>query len=711
MLGKLRAFWGDTFLDTPGLGDSFLSDTCLVAGLLMLLSVASASAAPPTPMQEIIVTANLRQDKTMETPDSVTVITEDMLNARGAQHFEDLLQSIVNLNYAGGSNRARFFQIRGIGERSQFINPINPSVGVLIDEVDFSGAAAIATLMDVRQIEVLRGPQGTRYGANALAGLINISTNDPVDEFALSIKASTGTYNTDTLGIMLNTPISARLQGRLVAEAHSSDGYMENDFLNLRDTNGRDELTLRGKFAWQVNDRWDINLSLARVDIDNGYDAFSLNNSRHTLSDEPGYDIQETDYLSLKSQWRLEQVHVEALLNTAESVIDYGYDEDWTYTGIHPDGYTAKDEYLRQRETLSAELRFLSTETSSILGGTTDWVLGIYLLQSDENLRRKYTYLDADFVSDYDFDTRAVFAQLDTQLSSSMLLRAGIRFEQRGSDYQDSEAVVFSPDDALWGGQLVFEYLLSASSLAYASIARGYKAGGFNIDGSLEPSRRRFDQEYLIEYQLGIKSLVAEDRVQLQLALFHDDRREQQVKSSAVIPRDDGSTQFIEFFGNAAEGTNKGLELEVDWKMSENFQLAANLGWLDARFDKFINKVGDDLSGRDQAHAPRYLYHLRLGWQAGGWSASLSADAKDDFYFSDGHAVKSAAYILYNASLSYETRTMKLTLWGRNLTNEDYLIRGFNFGNDPAKGYAQDAYFQFGEPRVAGIKLVFDIGK
>ena len=711
MLGKLRAFWGDTFLDTPGLGDSFLSDTCLVAGLLMLLSVASASAAQPTPMQEIIVTANLRQDKTMETPDSVTVITEDMLNARGAQHFEDLLQSIVNLNYAGGSNRARFFQIRGIGERSQFINPINPSVGVLIDEVDFSGAAAIATLMDVRQIEVLRGPQGTRYGANALAGLINISTNDPVDEFALSIKASTGTYNTDTLGIMLNTPISARLQGRLVAEAHSSDGYIENDFLNLRDTNGRDELTLRGKFAWQVNDRWDINLSLARVDIDNGYDAFSLNNSRHTLSDEPGYDIQETDYLSLKSQWRLEQVHVEALLNTAESVIDYGYDEDWTYTGIHPDGYTAKDEYLRQRETLSAELRFLSTETSSILGGTTDWVLGIYLLQSDENLRRKYTYLDADFVSDYDFDTRAVFAQLDTQLSSSMLLRAGIRFEQRGSDYQDSEAVVFSPDDALWGGQLVFEYLLSASSLAYASIARGYKAGGFNIDGSLEPSRRRFDQEYLIEYQLGIKSLVAEDRVQLQLALFHDDRREQQVKSSAVIPRDDGSTQFIEFFGNAAEGTNKGLELEVDWKMSENFQLAANLGWLDARFDKFINKVGDDLSGRDQAHAPRYLYHLRLGWQAGGWSASLSADAKDDFYFSDGHAVKSAAYILYNASLSYETRTMKLTLWGRNLTNEDYLIRGFNFGNDPAKGYAQDAYFQFGEPRVAGIKLVFDIGK
>ena len=705
-MGKLRGFLGDAWLVT-----SMLVTGVSVAGLLMLVSVASASATQPTPMQEIIVTANLRQDKSMETPDSVTVITEDIIDARGAQHFEDLLHSIANVNYAGGSNRARFFQIRGIGERSQFINPISPSVGVLIDEVDFSGAAAIATLMDVRQIEVLRGPQGTRYGANALAGLINISTNDPVDEFALSIKASAGTYNTDALGIMLNTPISERLQGRLVAEVHTSDGYMENDFLDQRDTNGRDELTLRGKFAWQVNDYWDIKLSLARVDIDNGYDAFSLNNSRHTLSDEPGYDIQETDYLSLKSQWRLGQVHLVALFNTAESVIDYGYDEDWTYTGIHPDGYSATDEYLRERETLSAELRFLSTETSSIFGGTTDWVLGIYLLQSDENLRRKYTYLDADFVSDYDFDTRAVFAQLDTQLSSNMMLRAGIRFEQRGSDYQDSEAVVFSPDDSLWGGQLVFEYLLSDSSLAYGSIARGYKAGGFNIDGSLEPSRRRFAQEYLIEYQVGIKSLVFNDRVQLQLALFYDDRRDQQVKSSAVIARDDGSTQFIEFFGNAAEGTNKGIELEAGWKLSENFQLAANLGWLDARFDKFINRVGDDLSGRDQAHAPRYMYHLRLDWQDGGWSASLSADAKDDFYFSDGHAIKSAAYILYNASLSYETSKMKLTLWGRNLTDEDYFVRGFNFGNDPAKGYVQDTYFQFGEPRVAGIKLEFDVHK
>ena len=93
-------------------------------------------------------------------------------------------------SFAGGSGRARFFQIRGIGERSQFGDPLNHSVGILIDNVDFSGAGTAATLFDVEQVEILRGPQGTRYGANALAGLINIKTKGPEREFGGHLRAS-----------------------------------------------------------------------------------------------------------------------------------------------------------------------------------------------------------------------------------------------------------------------------------------------------------------------------------------------------------------------------------------------------------------------------------------------------------------------------------------------------------------------------------------
>ena len=172
---------------------------------------------------------------------------------------------------------------------------------------------------------------------------------------------------------MFNAPLTENFQTRLVIESHESDGYIENDFLDRDDTNGRDEMTIRGKLKWQVRDDWSLHLTVASIDIDNGYDAFSLDNTRHTLSDEPGFDRQDSTYFSLKSHWQLDNMDVEVLLNQADSDLDYGYDEDWSYTGIHPWGYTSTDHYLRERETSSAEIRLLSNESSKIFGNSTDW--------------------------------------------------------------------------------------------------------------------------------------------------------------------------------------------------------------------------------------------------------------------------------------------------------------------------------------------------
>ncbi len=657
-------------------------------------------------IEEVVVTANLRGDTAMQTADSVTVVTEAEIRARAAQHFEDIILTIPNVNYASGSNRARFFQIRGIGERSQFGSPINPSVGFLIDDVDFSGAGTIATLMDVKQVEVLRGPQGTRYGANALGGLINVITNDPNESRSLSLKLSTAEYGATSLGLIANSPVGERLQARLVAESHESDGYIDNEHLNRDDTNGRDELTLRGKLSWQPRDDWSVNFTLANIDIDNGYDAFSLDNVRKTLSGEPGFDRQESVYLSLKSVWQLDGIQVEALLNRANSDLAYGYDEDWVYDGFHPNGYSSTDHYFRERDTTSMEIRFLSNRGGQLFAGSTDWVAGLYLLSSDESLKREYTFLQSSFLSDYDFDTLAVFVQLDTALSEKLNLGIGARLEEREADYNDSEQVTFSPDYSLWGGKVSLEYMIYENTLGYVSVSRGYKAGGFNTDGTLDADLREFDEEYLVEYELGLKARLNNGRSALQIALFRDDRRDQQVKSSLLRPRPDGSTDFVDFLGNAAKGTNRGIEVDVNWGISDTLRMTANAGWLVARFDSFINEFGEDLGGRDQAHAPRYMFNVSFHYEQGPWSASVSTNGKDEFFFSDRHAVKSENFTLYNASLSYEIRGWKLTLWGRNLTNEDYHVRGFgSFGNDPRKDYATEPYYQSGEPRVSGVTL------
>src|ERR1700691_2148902 len=159
----------------------------LCYGLLTayVLSVRPAAGAGDT-LDEIVVTATLRSTSAAELPQSVTVLDGDPLRTAGVQHFEDVLGLVPDLNWAAGTSRPRFFQLRGIGEVEQYQGAPNPSAGFLIDDIDFSGVGMPATLFDTQQIEVLRGPQGTAYGANALAGLISVRTVDPGKEFELN---------------------------------------------------------------------------------------------------------------------------------------------------------------------------------------------------------------------------------------------------------------------------------------------------------------------------------------------------------------------------------------------------------------------------------------------------------------------------------------------------------------------------------------------
>jgi len=688
-----------------------MSNVCYKPAITLLLSaflsftVGLAAAAENT-IEEIVVTADFRARSELDMATSVTVMTEAAIKSRSAQHFEELANAIPNVNYASGSNRARFFQIRGIGERSQFVAPINPSVGFLVDNVDFSGAATIATMMDVKQVEVLRGPQGTRYGANALAGLINVKTHDPEDQFAASLKLGAADYNTQTITAMVTGPMTETVSARLAVGSHRSDGYYENLFLRTKRNNAQDEQSIRGKLSAEISANWQLDLSLSHVDIDNGYDSFTLDNSRTTLSDEPGQDQQESLALAIDSSWQLDSFDLKLIVGLADSDMEYGYDEDWTFAGIHPDGYMSRDNYIRNRETQSLELRFLSNDSSRLFSDSTDWLFGVYTLKSSESLKREYTFLASDFRSDYDFDTAAAFFQLDSSLSEKLTLETGLRVERRDTIYRDSELLGFSPMETLWGGRVAAKYLLNSNTMAYASIARGYKAGGFNTDGTLDADLREFGEEFLIEYELGIKSSLLENKLHLKAAVFHDDRRDQQVKSSEGRIRVNGSTEFVDFVGNAAEGSNNGMELEAVWYPSQQLGLTASLGLLDATFDSFVNSENQDLSGRDQAHAPGYMAHLAANYNLGAWSLSVSLDAKDDFYFSDSHNVQSDPYELLNLNLSYSGERWSLIFWGRNLTNQDYAVRGFffgEFGNDPRKGYAPEPYVQYGEPRMVGV--------
>src|SRR5690606_11066969 len=171
----------------------FFLNWCLTP---FFLATALAHAQPGGALEEIVVTAEFREIDAQDLPRSVSVLDAEQLAATRLQHFEEITLLVPNLNWSGEGSRARYFQLRGIGEPEKYDGAPTPSVGFVIDDVDFSSIGAVATLFDVERVEVLRGPQGTRYGANALGGLVYVRSAAPTETPSADFELTRG--NDDT---------------------------------------------------------------------------------------------------------------------------------------------------------------------------------------------------------------------------------------------------------------------------------------------------------------------------------------------------------------------------------------------------------------------------------------------------------------------------------------------------------------------------------
>jgi len=675
----------------------------------------SSAFAKEEAINEVIVSADFRDTSLLNTAASISVIDAQTIDRRQARHLEQLLNLAPNVNFASGASRGRFVQIRGIGERSQFIEPLNPSVGILVDGIDFTGIAGAATTLDIQQVEILRGPQGTLYGANALAGLINLKSNQPTEQTQGNLEVSLGDYNTQTLSAAIGGALSEDLGARIAVQQHSSDGYVSNDFLQRDDTNNIDELSLRSILDWQASADLDLKLTVFHVNADNGYDAFSLDNTRQTLSDTPGHDRHKSTAFAVESNWQArDSFELIGLLSSADNNLEYGYDEDWAFpeicSGQPCDGweYNSVDNYIRERENITVDIKLISTEGGRILNNSSDWVVGVYWRDQDEQLLRQYTYADGDFTSDFNTNNEAVYGQLDTQLSERLILTSGLRFEQRRASYTDSENIAHDVNESLWGGRIALNYKLSDQNMVYGLISRGYKAGGVNSDPALSAEDREFDTEIMWNLETGIKGLWLDDQLQAQVAAFYQKRDDIQIKQSLVQSRDDSNaSDFTDYFGNSANGSNYGLEVELNWFASDTVAVFASIGWLETQYDI---PLSEDLDSRQQAHAPNYQFALGSSIQLNqNLAITVDIEGKDQFFLSSSHSEQTESYELLNANLAYTLGDWQLSLWGRNLTDEDVIVRGFGgFGNDPRKFYETEAYYQFGEPRMFGLSGKYD---
>jgi outer membrane receptor protein involved in Fe transport len=673
-----------------------------LAGVAML-----AAADEPVVLQEVVVTATLREVAAAELPASVTVLGPRELEG-APQHLEELLPQVPSLAWAGASSRPRYFQLRGIGELEQYQGAPNPSVGFLVDEIDFSGIGMVATLFDVEQVEVLRGPQGTRYGANALAGLIKVKTREPVPEPALSLEATLGEDALIGAGAVAGGPLGASGSAwRVALQRTASDGFRRNAYLGRDDTNARDELTARARLRLENGGAWRTDLTLMHADLDNGYDAFAIDNSYVTRSDRPGRDAQRSTGLSADVTRDGESVDFRSITAWADSALlssfdgDWGNDADWGVAGP----YDFFSSTLRERRTLSQDLRWSGE------AGRVRWVAGAYALRMEEDnaQRDDGLYLSDAFERSLDSRYRATSAAFYGEsawpVGRSGDVSAGLRLEQRDARYQDSEGLVFDPRDRMWGGQLAYRHRLGQQRSLWVALSRGFKAGGFNIGASVPPERAEFEPEYLWSLEAGVKGAWDGGRLVADLSLFALRREQQQVATSFQLDPQDPLT-FVYLTDNAARGRAFGLEASMRWQPAERWMLAASLSLADTEYVGYT--YGErDLDGRAWAHAPTWKYSVSATWNhPQGWFARAGAAGQDAYYFDASHDQRSSPYVLANLSGGFRTARWSVQLWLHNAFDRRYPVRGFYFGNEPPD-FPEKLYVRLGDPRQAGLTATF----
>lgn len=674
--------------------------------------------------ETVSVYGALRTQSLLETEGGISVISKRQINQSSEPHFQTLINNIPNLNWAGGSSRPRYFQIRGIGERSQFAGdgPPNYSVGFSIDDLDLSGIGMSGLTFDVNRVELFRGPQSSIYGPNALAGFIVLRSNDPGPTQDAYVTISAGNASTLNIGSAFNLFSASNIKARLAVYRGYSNGFQYNEYLDDHTTNERLETMGRLKVIWEVQPQLKLKATLLSVNLDNGYDTWSPTNAGFTTySDSPGKDSQILKAGVLKAEYAVSpRTDIYSISSLSVADMEYSYDSDWGNDefwaeepyGFDPDvegwRYDFFDKVARSRNTRAQELRVVHSNSVE----SVHLIAGIYykdLIEKDDAEGYLFGGDETDLESEFHLQNRSIYAQIDYSPVKKITLTSNLRVGLRDTDYKDNKTTTFNMDDQLNGGKVALLYKIDDRKSTFINAARGFKAGGINQHPRILDINRPFSPEYVNNYEIGFRGV--SNRGMVSLLAFYTQRMDQQVSlSSQQDPMDPNS--FTYYIGNASEGSVYGLELEFRRAIASNFHLSGTLGLLKSKTEAYSFEVAPaqfvTLGNRAFAHAPSYSYRFGIDYDlSSSISIRASVAGKDKFYFSESHDQVSEAYSLVNTGITYSlSNAFELSFWADNLLNTKYAVRGFYFGLEPPN-YAEKLYMSYGDPRHFGITMKY----
>jgi iron complex outermembrane receptor protein len=721
------------------------SRTYRVAGLLALalavpvVAGAADVAAGTDTLEDVVVTARKREENVRDVPVSVVTFSASDLAARNADDLSSLGNSIPNVTIGTSSeDRLQNIVIRGISTVTRSIGE-ETGVAVYLDGV-YTGRIETYNqeLADVDQVEVLRGPQGTIFGKNTTEGAINITTIRPSDTPTGSATISYGNFGLVEGSGFLSGPIKeGLLYGKISLYGATDNGYATNVF---NDTKAGDRHDLGGRFQLRTTPNEDLDITFSGDYTRHHNDPYRFEVTTGTFGNIPGPFTFDEAYPStqrtenggaaLNIQDRLPGGYtLTSITSWRESYWTDHDDETWNGQNLAYSDYTEHTNYASQ------ELRIASPAKSKL-----EYVAGLYYAYQYSTTHTPVSIGDGlatifgipdglesfDLRSDVKTNSYAAFANGSYHLDPTWTLTVGGRytFEQKHLYYQqlDPDSLGFVPNiGPLTRGYsqgdftptVSVVYALTDRVNFYATVASGYKSGGFNVDTLSTADHIQFGPGKVTNYELGAKGSFLGGRLQADIDVFHMDYNDLQVTQY-------DPASFSNFIGNAASAKINGLEFDAVGRVTPNWTVSGNIGLLDTKFDTFIDQYGNSLAGERLTFAPKFS-----GSVATRYSVPVAANV--DAYVNGEFDYRSSVYSQYNdiattpanilgaygllngsIGLSFDHARWKVEAYGRNLTNRLYELNQTTqlplLSFLPPYDY-EETTTTYGMPRTYGISL------
>ena len=661
-----------------------LAITIATTGAVGSLIIAPNAQAQESLIEEVVVTARKREESLQNVPVAVSALSPSQIEQSGVLTIVDVAKLVPNveLHQVTQSGAALAASIRGMAF-DDLEKSYEPTVGVSIDGVFMaSNSGAVVDFFDIEGIEVLRGPQGTLYGRNTIAGVININRTQPTGEFGAKLEGTFASHDRTDLKGIVNLPLGERGGVKLSYRDLQMDSHLYNTF-NQETPKNRDSQVWGAAVRYDFTDNFTATLPYddyehwtlppdpiaTGTSPDNTFCFFaslgfpfggSCNENSGAISQASGYETSNASEQIYSYIWG-ENITLNAKYTGSNFTLKYIYglmdfEEDAYFNswGAPQPLYEVRRE--QEYEQSSHELQYLSD-----WDGPVNIVAGIYMLDTESYMTSGpvTATVARNFISTQDAEARAVFGEVIWELNDKWTATAGARWTNEKKDlYTISFANI---DDRRAGGpgfgeltpdyeddNVTDRFVLQREmsfGMIYGSYSTGYRAGGFNSRGNNVPTIGPFEAEEVASYELGLRSQPT-DSLQINITGFVADYTDkQQFVVTDGTQCDLVATETCTFVRNVAETTNQGIELEFMFVATDNLTFRGSYGYLDAEFDSY-DFNGSDISSQAQViYAPENTFSLNATHDSEVMSGNLVLSATWS-YRSDVWG--SAEYAFYN---------------------------------------------------------------